>query len=133
MTEVYREERATEPENPTAEVEKTDQAEPVTPRGQYRMTVIERIIYLVGGILITLLAVRFLLSLLGANSANSFANFIYTASHPFAAPFFSLFSYQEHLGVGRFELGTLVAIAVYAIVMVILAKISTLARPTTSQ
>lgn len=99
---------------------------PVSPRAEYRMNVAARIIYLVGGVLIALLAIRFLLALLGANSANGFANFIYTVSHPFASPFFSLFSYNQTLGRSRFELGTLVAIVIYALVMALLARLVTI-------
>jgi uncharacterized protein YggT (Ycf19 family) len=90
------------------------------------MTVLERLVYLVGGIIIALLAVRFLLSLLGANKGNGFADFIYSASHPFVAPFFGLFNYDEQIGVSRFEFETLVAIVVYAIVMAILARLVTI-------
>jgi YggT family protein len=99
---------------------------PVTPRNEYRMNVAARIIYLVGGILIAILAIRFLLAALGANPANGFANFIYTISHPFAAPFFSLFSYDQTLGRSRFEIGTLVAMAIYALVTAILARLATI-------
>jgi len=100
--------------------------ETVSPRAEYGMTLLERIIYLVGGIIIALLALRFLLSLLGANKGNGFADFIYSASHPFVAPFFGLFNYDEQIGVSRFEFETLVAIVVYAIVMAILARLVTI-------
>lgn len=99
---------------------------PVSPRSEYRMTVLERLVYLVGGIIIALLALRFLLALLGANKGSGFADFIYNASHPFVAPFFGLFNYDEQFGVSRFEFETLVAIVVYAIVMAILARLVTL-------
>ena len=100
--------------------------EPVAVSDGYRTNIAARIVYLVGGIIIALLAFRFLLALLGANPNNSFANFIYTTSHPFAAPFFSLFSYDQILGSSRFELGTLVAIVVYGLVMALLARLVSL-------
>lgn len=93
------------------------------PRKEHRITVAERVVYLVGGILLAILALRFLLMLLGANSGAGFADFIYTVSHPFVTPFFGLFNYREQFGVSRFEFETLLAIVVYAIVMVVLAKI----------
>jgi hypothetical protein len=93
------------------------------PRREHRITVAERVVYLVGGILLAILALRFLLMLLGANSGAGFADFIYSTSHPFVAPFFGLFNYQEQFGASRFEYETLIAIVVYAIVMVVLAKI----------
>ena len=92
----------------------------------HHTNVLARLIYLIGGIIIALLALRFLFALLGANPGNGFANFIYTASHPFVVPFFGLFNYSERLGVGRFEYETLVAIVVYAIVMELLARLVTI-------
>jgi len=90
------------------------------------MNIAARLVYLVGGIIIALLALRFLLALLGANPSNAFADFIYTVSHPFAEPFFGLFNYDQTLGSSRFELGTLVAIVVYALVMALLARLVTI-------
>ena len=75
-----------------------------------------RIVWYLAGVLLVLLAFRFVLALLGANPYNGFANFIYTVSHPFVAPFFSLFGYNLRYGVSRFETFTLVAMAVYTVV-----------------
>jgi len=91
-------------------------------------TVIARVIWWVAGVILALLAVRFILALLGANPGNGFANFIYTTSHPFVAPFFSLFSFNQRLGVGRFEIYTLVAMLVYALVAWGLARLATLGQ-----
>jgi len=85
-----------------------------------------RVIWYISGILLVLLAFRFVLALLGANPGNGFANFIYTASHPFVAPFFSLFGYNLRYGISRFETFTLVAMAVYAIIAWGLARLVTL-------
>lgn len=117
MADVYREVRETQ----------TDVAAPATtPRAEYRMTIAERVIYLIGGVLLALLAIRFILSLLGANRGNGFADFIYNVTHPFVVPFFGLFSYKEQFGASRFEFETLIAMVVYALVMVLLAKIVTI-------
>jgi len=117
MAEVYRETRETE----------TDAETPATTaRSEYHMTVAERVIYLIGGILLGLLAIRFVLSLLGANRGNGFADFIYSVTHPFVAPFFGLFSYKEQFGTSRFEFETLIAMLVYGLVMVVLAKLVTI-------
>lgn len=83
----------------------------------------ERIVWFVAGILLVLLSFRFVLALLGANPANAFANFIYTVSHPFVAPFFSLFGYRLQYGVTRVEVYTLVAMAVYAVVAYFIGRI----------
>lgn len=85
-----------------------------------------RIIWYISGVLLVLLAFRFVLALLGANPNNGFANFIYTVSHPFVAPFFSLFGYNLHYGVSRFETFTLVTIAVYALLAFGLGRLVTI-------
>lgn len=117
----YHEVRTTVAEEPTAVA-----AEPAATRAEHRMNVAARLVYLIGGVIIALLALRFLLALLGANPDNAFANFIYTVSHPFAAPFFGLFSYDQTLGSSRFELGTLVAMVVYALLTGLLARLVTI-------
>jgi len=43
---------------------------------------VARIIWYIAGVLLALLAFRFVLALLGANPNNGFANFIYSVSHP---------------------------------------------------
>lgn len=88
-----------------------------------------RVVWYVAGILLGILAIRFLLALLGANPANAFASFIYSISYPFVAPFFSLFSYNLRYGVSRFETYTLVAMAVYALIAYAIARFVTLTRP----
>jgi hypothetical protein len=100
-------------------------AEPVA----YRPSIVSQVIWFVGGVVLILLAFRFVLSLLGANPSNSFANFIYDASQPLVAPFFNLFNYNVvDLGATRFELYTLFAMAVYAAITWGLAYIANLGR-----
>lgn len=88
----------------------------------------ERIVYYITGVLLTLLAFRFVLSLLGANRGNAFADFIYSLSYPFAVPFFGLFGYEVQYGVARFEIETLVAMAVYGLVGYGIAKLVNIGR-----
>lgn len=88
-----------------------------------------RVIWYIAGVLLVLLAFRFVFALLGANPNNGFANFIYTVSHPFVAPFFGLFGYNLRYGVSRFETYTLVAMAVYTVIAWGLARLVTLNRP----
>ena len=85
-----------------------------------------RIVWYIAGILLAFLALRFILALLGANPSNGFANFIYSVTHPFVAPFFSLFGYNLHYGVSSFESFTLVAMAVYGLVAFAIAKLVTI-------
>ncbi|HET6924787.1 MAG TPA: hypothetical protein VFH39_03090 [Candidatus Saccharimonadales bacterium] len=96
-----------------------------------RTNLAQRIIWFLAGILLLLLVFRFVLALLGANPSNWFANFIYTTSHPFVAPFFGLFGYHLQYGVSRFEIYTLVAIAVYVVIAWGLDRLVTIHRPRT--
>jgi uncharacterized protein YggT (Ycf19 family) len=92
--------------------------------------VAERIVWLIAGLLLVLLAFRFVFALFGANPSNSFASFIYTTSRPFVAPFFNLFKYNSiNNGVGHFEFFTLVAMAVYGVTAAVIARVVTLNRP----
>lgn len=93
---------------------------------EHEKTVAARLVWYVAGILIALLAFRFAFALLGANTGNAFANFIYTTSHPFVAPFFGLFSYNFRYGVSRFEIYTLIAIAVYALIAFAISRLITI-------
>lgn len=89
-------------------------------------TLAARIVYIITGIIVSLLALRVLLSLLGANRENGFADLVYTLSYPFAAPFFGLFNYDPQQGVARFELETIFAIIIYAIVGSLIARLLTI-------
>lgn len=92
-------------------------------------TVAQRIIWYIAAVVLILLAFRFVLALLGANPSNAFARFIYDVSHPLVAPFFSLFGYNVQYGVSRFEIYTLVAMAVYAVVAYLLARLFAISEP----
>lgn len=89
----------------------------------------ERLVYIIGGILLTLLGLRVLLSLLGANRANPFADFIYSVTYPFVQPFFGLFNYEVEYGVSRFEIETVVAILIYALVIALIGRLAALSKP----
>ena len=91
-----------------------------------------RVVWYIAGILLGILAIRFLLALLGANPANAFASFIYSISYPFVAPFFGLFNYNFRYGVSHFESYTLVAMAVYALIAYAIARLITINRPATT-
>lgn len=107
-------------------VNQVDQPADQTSSGPGPAVITARIIWYIAGVLLVLLAFRFVLALFGANPSNGFANFIYSVSHPFVAPFFSLFGYNLRYGVSRFELFTLVAMAVYAIIAYGLARLATI-------
>jgi len=101
----------------------------VTTSPNYGINVISRVIWFVAGVILLLLAFRFVLALLGANTTNSFAQFIYNTSHPFVYPFFNLFNYNNiQYGSSRFEVYTLIAMAVYAAVAWVLAALANIGR-----
>jgi uncharacterized protein YggT (Ycf19 family) len=102
-------------------------ARPVHDDG-HRSVVVSRVIWFIAGVILVLLAFRFVFVLLGANESNGFANFIYSVSYPLASPFFGLFGYSLKYGVSRVEVSTLVAAAVYAIVAYGIAKLATITR-----
>ena len=115
----------------TVETTKTVQTtvdNPQEPKSVKRQTVASRIIWLLAGSLLILLAFRFVLALLGANPANPFANFIYSVSYPFVAPFFGLFGYHLTYGVSQVEVFTLVAMAVYAVIAWIIDRAVNITR-----
>lgn len=91
-------------------------------------TIVERVIYYVGGVIMALLAVRFILALLGANRENAFADLVFSVSGLFAQPFFGLFAYEPQYGISTLELGTLVAIIIYGLLTVGVAKLVGLSR-----
>lgn len=92
-------------------------------------SILSQVIWFVAGVILLLLSFRFILSLLGANTTNGFAQFIYDTSHPFVAPFFGLFNYNNiQYGISRFEIFTLVAMAVYAAIAWILSYLSNIGR-----
>jgi hypothetical protein len=74
-----------------------------------------QIVWYILGLLDILLAFRFVLKLLGANSAAGFSNFIYTTSYPFAAPFLNVFRATNVQG-SVFEWTTILAMLVYALI-----------------
>jgi hypothetical protein len=85
--------------------------------------VARRIVYYVAGVIIALLALRLVLLLLAANQGSAFVDFIYAVSGFFAWPFYGIFSYQPSYGQSVFELSSVVAIAVYGLLAVGLAKL----------
>jgi hypothetical protein len=89
-----------------------------------RVNPIERAIYLIGGILLSLLALRVIFALLGANPDNGIADFVYSITYPFVAPFFGLFGYDVQYGVSRLEIETIVAMLVYGLIIWGLAQIA---------
>ncbi len=100
--------------------------------GNSKSTAINIVRFIVGMIL-TLLALRFVLKLLGANPASGFVNFIYSVTNILTAPFDNIF------GVTRapagevnsvFEPSIIVAAIVYALIGWGITKLFNVNRPT---
>ena len=84
-------------------------------------------VYLIFGVLEGLIAIRFILKALGANPNAGFSSFIYNLTDPFLAPFAGMFGNPTATNGGVFELHTLIAFIVYALVAWVVAKLVWLA------
>ena len=77
---------------------------------------ITTIVYFILGVLEVILALRFIFRLLGANEGSGFVAFLYGLSHVFVAPFNGIFNDQTIGNVSVFEVSTLVAMVIYALI-----------------
>ncbi len=93
-------------------------------------TVVQSIVYLTYGIIVGLLTMRFILSLLAANRANGFADFIYSATSPFVSPFQSLFSIDTTIQgtTARFDTEAVIAIVVWGLVAWVIIRVARLSK-----
>ena len=80
-------------------------------------------IYLVFGVIVGLIAIRFVLRALGASSDAGFAQFIYGITAPLIAPFTGLFG-NPQAGGSVLELHSMVAFVVYVLLAWLLAKLA---------
>jgi len=81
-----------------------------------------RIAYTILVLLEILLGIRFVLHLIGANPDNGFATFIYGITGVFVAPFNSLLGTPVPGGT-TFEVTTLIAMAVYALLFWMIVRV----------
>jgi len=125
-----REEQTTEVRNTTERQGNTDvRRQSVTTATKTDGGVVaKRIIYYFAGVIIALLALRIVLLLLAANQGSGFVDFVYALSGLFAWPFYGIFSYQPAYGESVFEVSSVVAIVVYALIAYGLAKLFTLTK-----
>lgn len=77
--------------------------------------VLSRVVMFVFGVIEVLIAIRFVLKMLSANSEAGFVKLVYSVSDVFMAPFSTIFGTQKVSGA-TFEWSALVAIAVYALI-----------------
>jgi hypothetical protein len=95
-----------------------------TTKPLYRGT---QVVWYILAILEALLAFRFVLKLLGANSTAGFTSFIYSISHPFAAPFLSVFK-QTKVEGSVFEWTTLLAMLVYWLIALAIVRLFVMSK-----
>jgi len=79
-------------------------------------SVLARVVWFVFGAIEILIAIRFVLMLLGANAEAGFVQFVYTLSGVFMIPFNAIFGTTDTVGGATIEWSALVAIAVYALI-----------------
>lgn len=87
----------------------------------------KRIVYYIGGVILALIALRFLFLLLGANRGSGFVDFIYDLSGIFVAPFVGIFG-EPTFGVSYVETSSIVAFVIYGLITVGIGKLFTLNR-----
>jgi hypothetical protein len=86
-----------------------------------------QIVWYILGLLEALMAFRFVLKLMGANSSAGFTSFIYGVTYPFAAPFLSVFRVTKIEG-SVFEWTTLLAMFVYWLVAMGIIKLFVMSK-----
>jgi hypothetical protein len=86
-----------------------------------------QIVWYILGLLEALMAFRFVLKLLGANSGAGFTSFIYGVTYPFVTPFLSVFKITKVEG-SIFEWTTLLAMFVYWLVAMGIIKLFVMSK-----
>jgi uncharacterized protein YggT (Ycf19 family) len=87
-----------------------------------------QVVWFLAGIVEVLLAIRFVLQLLGASPASSFVDFLYRITEPLVAPFYGVFQTTLHYGTARLDLETVLAMFIYAIIAWGIASLIRLAK-----
>jgi uncharacterized protein YggT (Ycf19 family) len=120
--------------------------EPVQPAA-YRRDVVQRdeaspafrlawIIYTILGVVDVMIILRVLFKALAANADAGFTSFVYGVTDPLVAPFQGIFGTPQASNGSVFELSSVVAIVVYALVAWVIVQVASVAgrqrRTTTS-
>lgn len=88
----------------------------------------QRIVWFIVGVISAILAIRFVLLLLGASREAGFTDFVYSLSAPFVAPFIGIFG-EPVYGESVLEVASILAIVIYLLVALAIVKLLTIARP----
>lgn len=118
--------RPVEDEQPVERVAPVDPNRPVEYRRYHRDVVVTdgyspafrwaQLVYVIFGIVITLIIIRVILKALAANPGAGFTSFIYGLTGPLVAPFQGIFATPQSSSGSVFEFSSVVAIIVYALV-----------------
>ena len=88
----------------------------------------QRIVWFIVGVISAILAIRFVLLLLGASREAGFTDFVYSLSAPFVAPFIGIFG-EPVYGESVLEIASILAIVIYLLIALAIVKLLTIARP----
>jgi uncharacterized protein YggT (Ycf19 family) len=83
--------------------------------GAYYNDRVVQVVWWVVGLIDTLIAIRFLLKMFGANTASAFVGFMYALTDPLVAPFHGIFN-TAAAGRSVFEPESIVAIIIYTLI-----------------
>lgn len=93
------------------------------PTGQVMLARVRQLIWLLSGILVTLLAFRFVLALLNASRGSAFADFIYNITDVFVAPFVGITG-NPSFGQGSIvDMASIFAMVVYPLVAWVIIRL----------
>lgn len=87
-----------------------------------------RIVWFIVGVIDALIAIRFVLLLLGANHDAGFVDFIYSVTNVLIAPFIGIFGTPAY-GQSVFDISSLLAIVIYTLIGWGIVKLISLTRP----
>lgn len=87
-----------------------------------------QVLFYILGLIEILLTFRFLLKLIGASTSSGFTRFIYDMSAPFAVPFLGIVR-SIASGGSVLEWSTLIAMAVYAVIVWLIVGLFQLVKP----
>lgn len=92
------------------------------------VVIAQRVVWFIVGVVNALIAIRFILLLLGANQSAGFVDFIYGITGALVAPFVGIFGAPVY-GSFLFEWSSVLAVLVYSLIALGIVKLLTLSRP----
>lgn len=90
--------------------------------GRVLVARIAALIWVLFGVLDTLIALRIILKLIAANPGSGFADFVYSLTGVFLAPFSGLIA-SPVIGNGVFEISSIIALVVYVLLAWVIVRV----------